>query len=244
MSCGWDVMGSRCGASLLVERTAGVPKAQAPQVVEFGWPGLDFRGPHCGSGGAVSRESGKMDVQTEVSTGQDVPRALYDRLEERVLARDQVGASQTYYDLLRAGRPLNEIVAAGVRIHAPYTHVPYHERFDDGYPNFVNNDHCLLSARATLNLARMLPGKLADLPMAQTIWYIPTGLDIWNQKINKAPGHYARGMAAQKGAPPTPVVHWPDQEPESPDGPLRDRLDHWLTLVHRGRVLEAYRVFL
>jgi hypothetical protein len=25
---------------------------------------------------------------------------------------------------------------------------------------------------------------------------------------------------------------------------LRDRLDHWLTLVHRGRVLEAYRVFL
>ena len=30
------------------------------------------------------------------------------------------------------------------------------------------------------------------LPMAQTIWYIPTGLDIWNQKINKAPGHYTR----------------------------------------------------
>ena len=25
---------------------------------------------------------------------------------------------------------------------------------------------------------------------------------------------------------------------------MRDRLDHWLTLVHRGRVLEAYRVFL
>jgi hypothetical protein len=39
-------------------------------------------------------------------------------------------------------------------------------------------------------------------------------------------------------------VHWPDQEPEHLDGPLRDRLDHWLTLVHRGRVLEAYRVFL
>ena len=102
-----------------------------------------------------------MDVQTEQSTERDAPTALYDQLEERVLARDQVGASQTYYDLLRAGRPLNEIVAAGVRIHAPYTHVPYHERFDDGYPNFVNNDHCLLSARATLNLARMLPGKLA-----------------------------------------------------------------------------------
>src|SRR5439155_17974473 len=44
--------------------------------------------------------------------------------------------------------------------------------------------------------------------------------------------------------PPKPVVHWPDQEPEHLDGPLRDRLDRWLTLVHRGQVLEAYRVFL
>jgi len=129
-----------------------------------------------------------MDMQTEVSSGRDGPKALYDQLEERILARDQVGASQTYYGLLRAGRPLNEIVARRRRIHAPYTHVPYHERFDDGYPNFVNNDHCLLSARATLNLARMLPGKLAHLPMAQTIWYIPTGLDIWRSEDQQGTG--------------------------------------------------------
>src|SRR6202140_5168876 len=89
-----------------------------------------------------------------------------------------------------------------------------------------------------------LPAEMAGLPMAQTIWYIPTGLDIWNQKINKAPGHYARGMGAQTNPPPQPVVHWPDQEPERLAGPLRDRHDHWLTLVHRGRVLDAYRVFL
>ncbi|HEX5326925.1 MAG TPA: hypothetical protein VFW75_09685, partial [Acetobacteraceae bacterium] len=90
---------------------------------------------------------------------------LYHRLEDRIMARDQIGASQAYYQLVRAGRPLAEIMAEGVRIHAPYTHVPYHERIDDGYPNFVNNDHCLLSARATVNLARMLPGTLAALPM-------------------------------------------------------------------------------
>ncbi len=171
--------------------------------------------------------------------------ALYDQLEDRILARDQVGASETYYELVRAGRPLAEIMAEGVRIHAPYTHVPYHERIDDGYPNFVNNDHCLLSARATLNLARMLPDRLAALPMAQTIWYIPTGLDIWNQKIGKAPGHYTRGFKGGSIAePPTPVVYWPDQQPMRLDGPLRERLSHWLTLVHRGQVLDAYRVFL
>ena len=87
-----------------------------------------------------------MDAQVDRATS-----TLYAKLEERVMARDQIGASKVYYDLVRAGRPLKEIVAEGVRIHAPYTHVPYHERIDDGYPNFVNNDHCLLSARATVN---------------------------------------------------------------------------------------------
>ena len=60
----------------------------------------------------------------------------------------------------------------------------------------------------------MLPREAAGLPMAQTIWYIPTGLDIWNQKILKAPGHYARGGKLPPGPPPAPVVHWPDQAPE------------------------------
>src|ERR1035437_10995659 len=95
------------------------------------------------------------------SRGRNAPVRLRDKLEERTLARDQVGASSVYHDLVRAGRPLNEIVAEGVRIHAPYTHVPYHERFDDAYPNSVNNDHCLLTARATINLAKMLPGELS-----------------------------------------------------------------------------------
>ena len=175
----------------------------------------------------------------------DNPTPLYAELEDRILARDQVGASETYYALLRAGRPLPELIAEAVRVHAPYTHVPYHERIDDGYPNFVNNDHCLLSARATINLARLLPGPLSMLPMAQTIWYIPTGLDIWNQKIGHAPGHYMRGFRG--GAvenPPAPVIVWPDQEPLRQDGPIRERLGNWLTAVHRGQVLDAYRLFL
>jgi hypothetical protein len=174
------------------------------------------------------------------------PQALYDRLEERILDRDQKGASDVYYDLVRAGRPMTEIIAEGVRIHAPYTHVPYHERIDDGYVNFVNNDHCLLSARASIQLSKLVPEDCAALPYAQTVWYIPTGLDIWNQKILKAPGHYARapGWSMPPGPPPMPEVAWADQEPERLEGPLQERLDHWMTLVHRGQVLEAYRVFL
>src|SRR5712671_5236075 len=170
--------------------------------------------------------------------------ALYAALEDRVLARDQRGASDVYYDLLRAGRPLTEMLAEAVRIHAPFTHVPYHERIDDGFVNFVNNDHCLLSARASLHLTRMLAGAHSGLPMAQTVWYMPTALDIWNQKIVKAPGHYARGFKMAPGAPPAPVVYWPDQDPAREKGTLRERLQHWLTLVHRGQVIDAYRIFL
>jgi len=158
--------------------------------------------------------------------------------------RDQKGASEVYYKLVKSGRPLTEMLREAVRIHAPYTHVPYHERLDDGYVNFVNNDHCLLSARASLHLSRMVPGATSGLPMAQTIWYIPTGLDIWNQKIGRAPGHYSRGMKVAEGPPPAPVIHWPDQEPLALEGPLKERLGHWATLVHRGQVVDAYRVFL
>ncbi len=185
------------------------------------------------------------DVQGAISNAAR-PEALYATLEDRILARDQHGASEAYYDLVRQRRPMTEIIAEAVRIHAPYTHVPYQERIDDGYVNFVNNDHCLLSARAATRLTHMVPEDCAALPLAQTIWYIPTGLDIWNQKILKAPGHYARapGWSMPPGPPPMPEIVWPDQEPEPLDGPLQERLDHWMTLVHRGNVLEAYRVFL
>jgi len=46
-----------------------------------------------------------MDMQVDRATS-----TLYAKLEDRVLARDQVGASQVYYDLVRAGRPLNRLV--------------------------------------------------------------------------------------------------------------------------------------
>jgi hypothetical protein len=182
---------------------------------------------------------------TPHKNGRQEAAHLYDELEERLLARDQEGGSRIYYELLRRGRPLPEIMAEAVHIHAPYTHVPYHQRIDDGFPNFVNNDHCLLSSRAAINLQRMLPENLAGLPLAQTIWYIPSGLDIWNQKILKAPGHYAtRGYKMPNATPPAPVVYWPDQEPLRESGPLNERLNNWLTLVERGQVIDAYRTFL
>jgi hypothetical protein len=171
--------------------------------------------------------------------------ADYLRLEERILARDQTAASEVYHGLVKAERPVAEIIGEVVRIHAPYTHVPYHQRLDNGLVRFVNNDHCLLSSRAGLRLMEMLPDSLKALPLAQTVWYVPTGLDPWNQLLGKAPGHYARMYEiAVDAEPPMPQVHWPDQEPLIEEGSYQERLNSWLTLVQRGEVLQAYRVLL
>ncbi len=167
---------------------------------------------------------------------------LYARLEERVLERDQVAASSVFYDLVRAGRPPEEIVRETVRIHAPYTHVPYHQRIDNGVVRFVNNDHCLLSARTSLRMRKAVGPEFQYLPIAQTIWYVPTGLDPWNQLIGKMPGHYNRRPFDQ--APPSPAIHADDQEPEYLEGTVDERLDQWLTRVQRGEVVPAYRAFL
>jgi hypothetical protein len=171
---------------------------------------------------------------------------VYAKLEDRCLARDQVGATLAYHELVKAGRPLAEIARETVRIHAPYTHVPYHQRIDRGFFRFVNNDHCLSIVRAGLRLPAFVSPELQYLPMAQAVWYVPTALDPWNQLIGNAPGHYGRRAWTGGKTPPfpRPVAHWPDQEPLRLDGPFDDRLDHWLTLVQQGQVIEAYRVFL
>src|SRR5207245_2074046 len=82
-------------------------------------------------------------------------------------------------------------------------------------------DHCLLSERVGLPLMSMVRPELAWLPLAQTVWYMPTGLDPWNQLLGKAPGHYTRLYEiAVHQEPPTPKIHWPDQEPLRTDGPI------------------------
>ena len=62
-----------------------------------------------------------MDMQVDRATS-----TLYAKLEDRVLARDQIGASQVYYDLVRAGRPL-DLREVDVSLD-PVLHARYGER--------------------------------------------------------------------------------------------------------------------
>ena len=185
-------------------------------------------------------------AQTAAATADRDPqaRSFYDKLEERILARDQMGASEVYYDLVRRGRPLPEMLREAVRIHAPYTHVPYHERIDDGYVE-LRQQRPLPAERARDAASRRswLPraGRPAD--GADHLVHPDRARHLEPEDRQGARPLLARGFDAD-GPPPAPVVHWPDQEPLQLDGPLKERLDHWMTLVHRGQVLDAYRVFL
>lgn len=192
----------------------------------------------------ITRPGGSMT--TTATSPATTPGYLYEQLEERILERDQVAASNVFYDLVRAGRPLPELLRETVRIHAPYTHTPHHQRIDNGVVRFVNNDHCLLSGRVSLRLAQLVRPEYDLLPMAQTVWYIPTGLDPWNQLRGKMPGHYARGQFKPEEHPvvPPPQVHWDEQEPVYLEGDINHRLNQWLSLVQVNDVPGAYRVFL
>jgi hypothetical protein len=107
-----------------------------------------------------------MAISTAAAS-QQVPSIEYARLEERIIERDQVGATQVLYGLFKQGRPVAEILRETIRTHAPYTHVPYHQRLDDGMVKFVNNDHCLLGERVSLPLRSMIAPELEYLPLAQ-----------------------------------------------------------------------------
>ena len=173
--------------------------------------------------------------------------AMYAALEEGIVSRDQETASDVLYNLIRAGRPLDELVLETVRIHGPYTQTPFHQRLDDGFVRFVNNDHCLLSGRLAMRMPAVLSDKHRFLPIAQTMWYVPTALDAWNQLLGKAPGHYGRSRydAERYPVPPAPLVHQADHPPlENPEsiGGLDAQLNEWLTLVMRSEPEPAYRL--
>ena len=82
--------------------------------------------------------------------------------------------------------------------------------------------------------------------MAQSVWYVPSGLDPWNQLLGKMPGHYNRRGLGMDPAPgvPTPEIHLQDAAPLYIEGTLDERLNQWLTWVQRGEVEKAYRLFL
>lgn len=113
---------------------------------------------------------------------------LTNMMRQSMPDRDYVTISAVSLELLARGlspqRLVEELIAAG----APYVHVPRHLFYNDYRPLKISNDHSLLGIRAALRLAEYLPDDMKLLPLFQSIWYFPKGIDICGQAT--LPGFY------------------------------------------------------
>src|ERR1043166_9554567 len=105
-----------------------------------------------------------------------------ERLTEAILARDQSRTTDLFFRIVRReGRSVGDALAEVTAAEAPFVQVPSHIDVRDGQITLINNDHTILGLRASHDLAPFLREGYRLPPLLQALWYIPAGLDIWNQ---------------------------------------------------------------
>ncbi len=169
-----------------------------------------------------------------------------DLLTAAILDRDQPRTTDLFFQMVRReGRPLGEALGVVTAAEAPFVQVPSHINVRDGQITLINNDHTILGLRTSVSLAPYLPEPYRLLPLLQSVWYIPAGLDIWNQLLGKYPGRYAT-MKGMNVPPPSygPVVWHQEQAPITEAGTVEDRLHAHMIATMSGDVQRSYGLFL
>ena len=167
-------------------------------------------------------------------------------LTEAILERDQPRTTDVFFRMVkREGISLGEALDVVTRAEAPFVQVPNHVDVRDGQITLINNDHTILGLRTSADLVQYLPEEYRLLGMLQSVWYIPAGLDIWNQLRGKYPGRYAT-MKGINVPPPSygPVVWNDDQQPIVEVGGFEDRLHAHMIATMSGDVKRSYGLFL
>jgi hypothetical protein len=175
-----------------------------------------------------------------------MPDASRQLLTEAILDRDQPRTADLFFRMVRReGRSLPEALDAVTAAEAPFVQVPSHINVRDGQITLVNNDHTILGLRTSVHLAPFLPEPYRLLPLLQSVWYIPAGLDIWNQLLGKYPGRYAT-MKGMEVPPPSygPAVWNQEQEPIVPEGTAEEKLHQHMVATVSGDVRRSYGLFL
>jgi len=170
----------------------------------------------------------------------------FDKLTEAILERDQPRTTDLFYGMVaRDGRSVGEALSVVTAAEAPFVQVPSHINVRDGQITLINNDHTILGLRASTYLMPFLPKQYRLLPLLQSVWYIPAGLDIWNQLLGKYPGRYAT-MKGITVPPPSygPVVWNDDQEPIREKGTVEERLHQHMIATVSGHSQRSYGLFL
>ena len=171
---------------------------------------------------------------------------FFDGLTEAILERDQPRTTDLYFQMVaRQRRSAGDALGVLTTAEAPFVQVPSHINVRDGQITLVNNDHTILGLRTSAGLTPFLPEAYRLLPLLQSVWYVPAGLDIWNQLLGRYPGRYAtmKGMVVP---PPSygPVVWNQDQDPITPEGTTEEKLHAHLIATMSGDVRHSYGLFL
>ncbi|HET7882704.1 MAG TPA: hypothetical protein VFL55_17605 [Acetobacteraceae bacterium] len=156
-------------------------------------------------------------------------------------------------------RPLRAMIKEAIAAAAPYVQVPSHMmRLPSGEMRGVNYDHTILGWRGAISLMNELGGTRGILPNVQAMWYVPQGLNVWEQVICQFPGHYARdGEQCNRKFPGpddhvnrfdgpawnVPKIYFRDHDPIE-DGSVDDRLARMNWAIAEGDKAEAYGLFL
>jgi hypothetical protein len=122
------------------------------------------------------------------------PSTLLHQLREQIANAEYSEAAVSFCRLLtEEEKPLPDLVHTAIRAAAPFVHVPAHVMPDsNGGKRGVNYDHTILGWRSAVNLQPYLSDHRAALPATQAMWYVPQGLNIWDQVQCEFPGHLAR----------------------------------------------------
>jgi len=169
-----------------------------------------------------------------------------DRLTDAILTRDQLRTADLFFQMVRReGRSLGDALGEVTAAEAPFVQVPNHINVRDGQITLVNNDHTILGLRTAASLAPFLPEPYRLLPLLQAVWYVPAGLDIWNQLLGKYPGRYAT-MKGMNVPPPSygPVQWHQEQAPIMQEGPVEEQLHAHMIATMSGDVRRSYGLFL
>ncbi len=182
------------------------------------------------------------------------------RLREEIQGVHYREATATFCRLItEQNRPLKAMIKEAIAAAAPYVQVPSHlMRLPSGELRGVNYDHTILGWRGAISLMGELGGSRGILPNVQAMWYVPQGLNVWEQVICEFPGHYARdGEQCNRKFPGSdehvnrfdgpawnvPKIYFEDHAPIE-GGSVDDRLSQMNWAIAEGNKAEAYGLFL
>ena len=179
----------------------------------------------------------------------DSETALVQQMDDYVLDGKYREATDAFCRLVAA----NPDGAARITTHmmaiaAPYLHVPaHHKLLPNGEFRNVNYDHTILGIRAGVRLMPWLSERERYLTLAQAVWYVPQGLDVWAQLECGFPGHYAREQerCAEETLQSNKQLHchFEDRAPLV-EGSVDERFERMFHAIVDGDKATAYRLFL